>query len=87
MEDDNYELISLDTIFMNELIKIMEEYKLNDQYCTKEEVRKTISLGVSVNQKCWEDLMIFVLYGNNKKAKTKGILRAMIKSNRFNLFR
>ena len=87
MEEPNYELVDLDTIFTNELNEMMKDNGLDYSQCSKEEVRKTIALATSYSRKCYEDFMMWVLYGDNNRAKTLGLLRATLKAKRNDIFK
>ena len=85
MEENDYELISMDDVFSNELIKLMKEYRIDNSCCSKEQFHKTIALATLQSRKCYEDFMMWVLYGDDSKARTLGLLKAILRNKSNNL--
>lgn len=73
-------------VFTKTLNDMMEEEHLGYDTCSREEVDVTIALAVKDFNHCWEELLLFALYGEDKKAKTRGLLRAKMKESKQNRY-
>ena len=69
-------------VFTKTLDEMMEEVHLGYGSCTVDEVDVTIALATKEFNHCWEELLLFALYGEDKQAKTRGLLRAKMKQAR-----
>lgn len=75
----SYEPIDECDLFAKVLADMMAEKGIDYNNYSVEEVHQFIKDGVSVSRECWEEYEMWLLYGDDKKAKTRALLRASMK--------
>ena len=81
-----HDILSAESIFVSTLESLMNTYHINYDTCSKEAVDYTIRLCTAEFNSIWDEFMMYVIHGDDKKIKTKMLLKKIIKNkiNRFN---
>ena len=84
MPHEEYELIDRDQYFAAAVSKIMGDMGIDYDKYSIEEMHQFFADAVSVEQECWDELMLWVACGDDKRERTKILLRAqMMKGRRY----
>lgn len=75
----SYELIDAPVKFTKILEDMLDEKGINHNNYTQKELHQFFRDGTSVFQECWEEYEMWLLYGDDKKAKTRAMLRASMR--------
>lgn len=78
MSDDT-ELKDADDIYTNTMNEIFDKFDVNLEKYTREEIHELAKLGTSQFSRCYDELMLWVLYGDNKRLFTRHLLKLAIK--------
>ena len=84
MNSDVY-FIDAEKLFTEVMADVMMESGLTYDNFTKEEMHEHIKAGTSQYQACWDDFISWVNYGDNKKLKTLGLIKSILKINRIHI--
>ena len=76
MKKPQYEPIDAHVKFAKILEDMLDEKGIDHNNYTQKELHQFIKDGTSISQECWEEYLLWVLYGDDKKAKTRAMLRA-----------
>ena len=55
----------------------MGEFGIGYDTCTREQVYATIAICCSEFERCWDEFVLWVVHGDDERAKTMEILRAL----------
>lgn len=68
-------LDSLD-VFACVVDELMGDMGLDSRKYTRDEIRYMVRECFSVHEECWQEFVLWVIYGNDKRAKTLAVMRA-----------
>lgn len=69
-------LLESDNVFAATLSAMMQEYGIDFDRCTKEQVNATLAMCCAEADLCWDELVLWVLHGDDEKAKTLEVAAA-----------
>jgi hypothetical protein len=75
--DESVRLIPADAKFSAILADMMGEAGIDYETCTKSQVHTTMAICCKEFERCWDELVLWVVHGEDERAKTLEIVHAL----------
>lgn len=66
--------------FAEVINQLMDELGMDASWCTREELHEAVRACYAVRGKCWDEFVLWCLYGDDTRAKTMALARAQIRT-------